>query len=70
MSAPLVSCVLALAAYSPKSQIRARVWSFDADETIDGLETEIARLGEVVAQDIMTAKAALTMVDVKVVFET
>lgn len=26
---------LAKAAWSPKSQIRARVWSFDADETID-----------------------------------
>ena len=26
---------LALAAYSPKSQIRARVWSFDPQETID-----------------------------------
>jgi 23S rRNA (cytosine1962-C5)-methyltransferase len=27
--------VIALAAYSPKSQIRARVWTFDAKETID-----------------------------------
>jgi 23S rRNA (cytosine1962-C5)-methyltransferase len=27
--------VLARAAYSPKSQIRARVWSFDAAEQID-----------------------------------
>ena len=27
--------VLALAAYSPKSQIRARVWTFDADEKIN-----------------------------------
>ncbi|HEX6692145.1 MAG TPA: 23S rRNA (cytosine(1962)-C(5))-methyltransferase RlmI, partial [Burkholderiales bacterium] len=26
---------LALAAYSPKSQIRARVWTFDASESVD-----------------------------------
>ena len=40
---------LAWAAYCPQSQIRARVWSFDASETIDAafmrrrLETAIAR---------------------------
>ena len=27
---------LAIAAYSPKSQIRARVWTFDCAETVDG----------------------------------
>ena len=27
--------VLALAAYSPKSQIRARVWTFDATQSVD-----------------------------------
>lgn len=40
---------LAVAAYSPSSQIRARVWSFDADETVDAqflarrLEAAVAR---------------------------
>jgi 23S rRNA (cytosine1962-C5)-methyltransferase len=35
MSYPPPGRPLARAAWSPESQIRARVWSFDAEETID-----------------------------------
>lgn len=60
---------LALAAYSPVSQIRSRVWTFDTDETIDEefvaarVGASAARRARLLGQDTDSARIAFSEAD-------